>query len=52
MPEKGWHSPTIRKETALKERELAKNQKRDSRRAHKANLEGGLVHVYLVWGQS
>jgi len=26
MPEKGWHSLTIRKETALKVRELAKNK--------------------------
>lgn len=26
MPEKGWYSLTIRKETALKVRELAKNK--------------------------
>jgi hypothetical protein len=26
MPEKGWYSLTIRKETALKVRELAKNE--------------------------
>ncbi len=26
MPEKGWHSITIRKETAVKVRELAKNK--------------------------